>query len=117
MSVLGLAGALLKVHVEEGQRVQQGDALVELEPFDLLQREQQAAESLAASEADYRRLSAGFREEEIAQAKARLSNTKHGTTCSSLDPVRKRLRRREAESQSRKVNRYSPSRTTIAASN
>lgn len=67
-----LGGRVLQVHVSEGQRVQQGQLLVQLEPFDLLQREQEAAESLAALEADYQRLQAGFRSEEIAQAEARV---------------------------------------------
>ena len=66
-----VGGRVLAVHVVEGQRVQRGDTLVELEPFDLLQREQEATQSLAALEADYQRLVAGFRPEEIAQAKAR----------------------------------------------
>ncbi len=39
-----LGGRVLAVHVAEGQRVQQGQLLVELEPFDLVQREQEAAE-------------------------------------------------------------------------
>ncbi len=56
-----LGGRVLKVHVVEGQRVKQGQALVELEPFDLLQREQEAAKSLAALEADYQRITAGLR--------------------------------------------------------
>ena len=66
-----LGGRVLRVHVDEGQRVQQGETLVELEPYDLLQREQEAAQTLAAHEADYQRLLAGYRGEEIAQAKAR----------------------------------------------
>ena len=66
-----LGGRVLRVHVDEGQRVQQGETLVELEPYDLLQREQEAAQTLAAREADYQRLLAGYRGEEIAQAKAR----------------------------------------------
>jgi HlyD family secretion protein len=71
-----LGGRVLTVHVVEGQRVTRGQALVELEPFDLLQREREAAESLAARDADYRRLAAGFRAEEVAQAKARYEQFK-----------------------------------------
>jgi HlyD family secretion protein len=66
-----LGGRVLAVHVVEGQRVKQGETLVDLEPFDLLQREQEAVQSLAGIEADYQRLSAGLRVEEVAQAKAR----------------------------------------------
>ena len=67
-----LGGRVLAVHVQEGQQVTAGEKLVELEPFDLLQREQEAASSLAALEAEYARMLAGFRPEEIAQAKASL---------------------------------------------
>jgi HlyD family secretion protein len=66
-----LGGRVLDVHVTEGERVERGRLLVELEPFDLLQREQEAAMSLAAIEADYQRLCRGLRPGEIAQAKAR----------------------------------------------
>ena len=71
-----VGGRVLAVHVMEGQRVNQGETLVDLEPFDLLEREQEAAMSLAALEADYKRLSAGFRPEEIAQTKARYEQFK-----------------------------------------
>ena len=62
-----LGGRVLTVHVVEGQRVTRGQPLLELEPFDLLQREREAAESLAARDAEYRQLVAGFRAEEVAQ--------------------------------------------------
>ena len=71
-----LGGRVLKVHVVEGERVEQGRLLVELEPFDLLQREQEAAKSLAAIEADVGRLTKGLRPGEIAQAKARYEQFK-----------------------------------------
>ena len=71
-----LGGRVLKVHVVEGERVEQGRLLVELEPFDLLQREQEAAKSLAAIEADVQRLTKGLRPGEIAQAKARYEQFK-----------------------------------------
>jgi multidrug resistance efflux pump len=60
------------VHVQEGQFVKVGTVLVELEPFDLREREQELQLSLAALEAEYRRVSSGFRQEEQAQAKAKL---------------------------------------------
>ncbi len=66
-----VGGRVLHVHVQEGDLVQQGAVLVELEPFDLRNQERQAAESLAAREAEWNRLKAGYRPEEIAQAKAR----------------------------------------------
>ena len=65
-----VGGRVAKVAVEEGQEVDAGQTLLELEPYDLLEREKEAERTLAAREADYRRLTAGFRVEEIAQAKA-----------------------------------------------
>jgi multidrug resistance efflux pump len=46
--------------------------LVQLEPFDLLEREKEASLTLAAHEAEYQRLAKGLRAEEVAQAKARM---------------------------------------------
>lgn len=71
-----LGGRVLAVHVEEGEAVDRGQALVELEPFDLLQREREAAKLLAALEADYQRLTTGLRPEEIAQTKSRYEQFK-----------------------------------------
>jgi multidrug resistance efflux pump len=66
-----VGGRVRHVYVQEGQRVEPGQVLVSLQPYDLLERAKEAAQSLAAREADHRRLAAGFRPEEIAQAKAR----------------------------------------------
>ncbi len=65
-----LGGRVSKVYVEEGEQVTQGQVLLELEPYDLLQREQEAVQTLAARDATYDRLAGGFRPEDIAQAKA-----------------------------------------------
>ena len=67
-----VGGRVAKVHVDEGTVVKKGDVLVELEPFDLLERLAQAQAELAAREADFERLSAGYRVEEKAQARAQL---------------------------------------------
>lgn len=67
-----VGGRVAKVHVEEGQTVDRGTVLVELEPFDLLERERELELSLAASEAEYSRVASGFRKEEKAQARAKL---------------------------------------------
>jgi multidrug resistance efflux pump len=66
-----VGGRVRHVYVEEGQRVEPGQVLVSLEPFDLAEREKEASQTLAAKEADLRRLVAGLRPEEIAQAKSR----------------------------------------------
>lgn len=66
-----LGGRVHAVHVEEGQNVTRGQVLVELEPYDLLEREKEAQSTLASLDAEYRRRLSGQRPEEIAQAKAR----------------------------------------------
>ena len=66
-----IGGRVRAVHVEEGQKVKAGDALIELEPFDLQERRAEAAAQLAAKRADFEKMSHGFRSEEIAEAKAR----------------------------------------------
>ncbi len=66
-----VGGRVRLVHVTEGATVAAGDALVEFEPFDLLERRAQAAAEVAARRAEHERLRAGSRPEEIAQAKAR----------------------------------------------
>lgn len=67
-----VGGRVARVYVQEGQRIQKGDVLVELEPYDLLERKRQAEATLASREAELEKLKNGFRPEEIAQAKARL---------------------------------------------
>lgn len=66
-----VGGRVKAVKVEEGEAVATGQLLVELEPFDLLEREKEAIAALVQREADLHRLEAGFRIEEIAQAEAK----------------------------------------------
>ena len=63
-----VGGRVAKVCVEEGDQVKSGQVLIELEPFDLQQREAEAQAMLAEREAEYDELRKGFRPEEIAQA-------------------------------------------------
>ncbi len=67
-----VGGRVLQVLVQEGQHVERGQVLVRLEPFDLKARLAQAQAALSAQQADYQRLSAGLRPEEIAQRTARV---------------------------------------------
>lgn len=67
-----IGGRVSAVLVAEGDEVKAGQALVELEPFDLLGREAEARSNLAARQAEHARLANGYRAEEIAQAKARV---------------------------------------------
>lgn len=68
-----VGGRVAKVLVEEGQTVTSGQILVELEPFDLRAREAEARANLDACQSEYAKLTAGFRAEEVSQAKARVA--------------------------------------------
>jgi multidrug resistance efflux pump len=65
-----VGGRVARVRAVEGQTVAAGDVLVELEPFDLLERRAEAEKLFEARKAEYQKLTAGFRSEEIAQAQA-----------------------------------------------
>ena len=66
-----VGGRVAKVLVNEGQQVVKGETLVELEPFDLLQRLAEAEHAAARASAVHDKLANGFRPEEVAQAEAR----------------------------------------------
>ncbi len=70
-----VGGRVGQVRVAEGQRVAQGEPLVELEPYDLLERQAQAHATLAAQDAALARLRAGARLEELEQARAARDRT------------------------------------------
>ena len=67
-----VGGRVARVHVTEGQAVRVGEALVELEPFQLRELLAQARGELARAQAELDRVTNGFRVEEIAQAKAKV---------------------------------------------
>ncbi|MFT7642932.1 MAG: HlyD family secretion protein [Pirellulaceae bacterium] len=99
-----VGGRVAKVHVEEGQEVVAGEMLLELEPFDLLEREKEAERTLAAREATYQRFLKGLRAEEVAQAKARRDQLKAkldlleaGPREQEVNAAAARLRSSEAE--------------------
>lgn len=99
-----VGGRVQRVLVEEGQHVEQGEVLVELEPFDLLQRKNEAKNNLAALEAAYQRLASGLRPEEVAQAQARLEQAearlkllKAGPRAQEVEAAIGRLQYAEAE--------------------
>jgi multidrug resistance efflux pump len=66
-----VGGRVKAVHVFEGQTVSKGDLLVELEPFDLSERLAEARAQRARAQSNLDLFMAGFRPEEIAQARAR----------------------------------------------
>ncbi len=71
-----VGGRVSEVFVDEGQAVKAGEVLLKLEPFDLQARRAMAEAELAARRAEYARLKAGYREEEIAQAQAERDRAK-----------------------------------------
>ncbi len=85
-----VGGRVLKVLVEEGTSVCAGATLVELEPFDLLERRAEAQQLLAQAAATYDKVAAGFRVEEVAQARARRTQIQ-----AELDKLRNGPRRQE----------------------
>ena len=66
-----VGGRVAEVFAEEGDRMQRGEVLFRLEPFDLEAVSKKAGSNLAAAQAVYARLTAGFRPEEVQQAQAR----------------------------------------------
>lgn len=66
-----VGGRIQSVEVAEGQRVSRGATLVTLEPFDLQERLAETEATLAARTAVAEKLKAGYRKEEIEQARAR----------------------------------------------
>lgn len=104
-----VGGRVSRVLVVEGQSVEKGQLLLELEPYDLMERHQEQVELLAALEAAYQRALAGFRSEEIAQAKAKLDQLqarldllRAGPRPEEIDAARARLEQALAEQRRRK---------------
>jgi len=71
-----IGGRIARVAVVEGQRVSKGDLLVELEAYDLEARLAEAKGRLDQAIENARKLTAGFRREEILQAEARRDQLK-----------------------------------------
>ena len=99
-----LGGRVRQIHVEEGQTVKAGTLLVDLAPFDLEDQRAQAAAQVALRQAELDKLTAGFRPEEIAQAKAkrdelaaRLQELEAGPRKETIAAARARLGQAKAE--------------------
>lgn len=87
-----IGGRVKEVHVSEGRSVQRGAHLLDLEPYDLLERRAEAAAFLQQRRSVLDRLQAGFRPEEIGQAKARMEQTQ-----ARLDKLRNGPRQQEID--------------------
>jgi HlyD family secretion protein len=99
-----VGGRIQEVLVEEGQAIEPGAVLVRLEEYDLGEREAQARAELAAREAEYRRLAAGYRLEEKAQAAARVERLQQklnallaGPRPEEIEAARARVRLAQAQ--------------------
>lgn len=66
-----VGGRVAEVLVSEGQAVRRGEALFTIDPFDLNEQLAQAQAQLAGYKAELGRLTAGYRKEEIDQARAK----------------------------------------------
>jgi len=104
-----VGGRVAAVHVDEGSRVEPGDVLVELEPFDLQERHAELAARVQALEARLAELRAGPRKQEIEAARARLDAARAALALAELDEGRTRslvedsIRSREALDRSQAV--------------
>jgi multidrug resistance efflux pump len=99
-----VGGRVQEVFVDEGAAVKQGETLVALEPFDLLERRAQAQADLAARTANYERLAKGFRAEEVGQAEAerdrlaaQLAELENGPRKQEIAAAEARVRLADAE--------------------
>ncbi|MBI3837544.1 MAG: HlyD family efflux transporter periplasmic adaptor subunit [Planctomycetia bacterium] len=101
-----VGGRVHQVHAVEGLVAKTGDVLVVIEPFDLLEKRAEIEKTLEARRADFERISAGFRPEEIAEAKAhrdqlaaRLDKLVHGPRPQEIAVGEAQRDLAEAESQ------------------
>jgi len=85
-----VGGRVAKVHVDEGSRVEAGMVLVELEPYDMLERRAQLAANVQALEARLAELRAGPRKQEIEAGRARLDAAQASRSLAELDEARTR---------------------------
>jgi multidrug resistance efflux pump len=106
-----VGGRVSKVHFEEGQVIQQGDMLVELEPFDLTERAAQNEQLFLQAKAAYDKMTRGYRDEEkaqarahVAQLKARLDELKNGPRKQEIQAAEADLAFAQAEQELSKQN-------------
>jgi multidrug resistance efflux pump len=85
-----VGGRVARVHAQEGSAVEEGEVLVELEPFDLLERHAREAAEVAALEARLAALRAGPRVQEIEAARARLEAARAAAALALIEEDRTR---------------------------
>ncbi|QDT29922.1 putative efflux pump membrane fusion protein [Gimesia panareensis] len=92
-----VGGRVKQVLINEGQQVIRGELLIELEPYDLLERRAEAEAALAEAKAYHSKLVAGFRPEEIAEASAKVDQLKARLTLLVNGPRRQEIESAVAE--------------------
>lgn len=101
-----VGGRVKGVRAVEGATVKAGEALVELEPFDVAERRAEALAAAAARHAEHARLVAGARPEEIEEtaarverAKARLDRLVAGPRAQEIEAARAQVQLAEAHAE------------------
>ncbi len=99
-----VGGRVQSVHIDEGDVVQPGQLLVELAPYDLLERRAEAEAKFKEQTAHYQQLKDGYRPEEIAEAKAQYEQlraewekAKNGPRPQEIDVARAELDSAQAD--------------------
>ena len=85
-----VGGRVARVRVDEGSLVEAGEVLVELEPYDLLERRAELAARVQALEARLAELRAGPRKQEIETARAQLDAAVAARSLAEVDESRTR---------------------------
>jgi HlyD family secretion protein len=85
-----VGGRVAQVHVDEGSVVEPGTVLVELEPYDLLERRAEQEARVRALEARLAELRAGPREQEIESARAHVASAHAALSLAELEEQRTR---------------------------
>ena len=85
-----VGGRVARMHVDEGSLVEAGAVLVELEPYDLLERRAELSARVHALEARLAELRAGPRKQEIEAARAQLAAAVAARSLAELDEARTR---------------------------
>ncbi|MCG3137656.1 MAG: hypothetical protein HJJLKODD_01505 [Phycisphaerae bacterium] len=99
-----IGGRVAEVFVDEGQQVSAGTRLFQLDPFDLQERSARAKAELAARQAQWQRMQAGYRKEEIEQARAQrdravalLAKLEAGPRPAETEIARQQLKQAQAD--------------------
>lgn len=92
-----VGGRVSVVHADEGQLVKRGQKLVELEPYDLIEKAAQNEQLYLQAKAEHDKLTKGYRLEEKAQAKARVAQLKAKLEELEHGPRKQEIQTAEAE--------------------